>query len=100
VPKISREVMLERARTLRAQDRKRWTYRELGKYLGMSEMGAYYALNPEKRMSRSDREDGLRQHYLMLSDDEWATIEARALAGGVSAARLMRAILCGEEAPL
>jgi hypothetical protein len=92
--------MLERARAKRKADRKRWTYKALGEYLGMSEMGAYYALNPEKRFGRESRRDGLRQHAVMLSDDEWAKVEERALAADTSATKVMRAILRGEDPPL
>lgn len=97
---IKREVMIERAREKRAEDEKRWTYKKLGEYLGMSEMGAYYALNPEKRISISERGDGLSQHTILLTDEEWTQVEERALAAHCSRTALMRKILLGEAPAL
>ena len=98
--RISRERLLEQARERRERDPQLWTYERLGEFLDMSAMGAYYALNPEKRISIAEREDGLRQHSILLSDSEWATVGARARESRCSRAAAMRDVLFGTTPPL
>jgi hypothetical protein len=91
---------VKRAALYRKEDPGLWTYKKLGEYLGMSEMGAYYALNPERRVAPTAKKEGLRQHTILLRDDEWREARRRGIKSHRSAAAVVRAILLGQEKPL
>ncbi len=97
---VGRKKLLERAKKNRLENPERWTYKRIAEYLGISEMGAYYALNPEKRLSAADRADGLRPRSVALSEPEWQQVKARGRVARVSASTFARRILLGEERPL
>ena len=94
--KTPKKIKVELARHRRARG---MSYAEIGREMGVSPSGVYFALNPRKRQERKGGANG-KPRSVYLTDDVWERLREVAEAEGTSSSKLVAAIVTGAHVPI